>query len=125
VIGMGLACARLAIALNRHIADSSAGAVVPAGDRGIAWVPLTYHWFGIGNGSVIFVIANTSSSRRSTTVVGRAIDSRAVCTAPCAATAGAVSHCSPTDPAGCARTDPARHPHVDGVRLGARSSRRR
>jgi len=26
---------------------------------GIAWVPLTIIWFGIGNGSVIFVIANT------------------------------------------------------------------
>jgi NitT/TauT family transport system permease protein/taurine transport system permease protein len=26
---------------------------------GIAWVPLTIIWFGIGNGSVVFVIANT------------------------------------------------------------------
>jgi NitT/TauT family transport system permease protein/taurine transport system permease protein len=26
---------------------------------GIAWVPLTIVWFGIGNGSVIFIVANT------------------------------------------------------------------
>ena len=50
----------LAIALNRHVADlfrpvlSFLQAIA-----GIAWVPLTIIWFGIGNGSVIFVIANT------------------------------------------------------------------
>jgi len=61
VIGMALAVPLgLAIALNRHIADlfrpvlSFLQAIA-----GIAWVPLTIIWFGIGNGSVIFVIANT------------------------------------------------------------------
>jgi NitT/TauT family transport system permease protein/taurine transport system permease protein len=60
-IGMGLAIPLgLAIAMNRHIADlfrpllSFLQAIA-----GIAWVPLTIIWFGIGNGSVIFVIANT------------------------------------------------------------------
>jgi NitT/TauT family transport system permease protein/taurine transport system permease protein len=60
-IGMGLAIPLgLAIALNRHVADlfrpllSFLQAIA-----GVAWVPLTIIWFGIGNGSVIFVIANT------------------------------------------------------------------
>jgi NitT/TauT family transport system permease protein/taurine transport system permease protein len=60
-IGMALAVPLgLAIALNRHVADlfrpllSFLQAIA-----GIAWVPLTIIWFGIGNGSVIFVIANT------------------------------------------------------------------
>ena len=60
-IGMGLAVPLgLAIALNRHVADlfrpllSFLQAIA-----GIAWVPLTIIWFGIGNGSVVFVIANT------------------------------------------------------------------
>jgi ABC-type nitrate/sulfonate/bicarbonate transport system permease component len=60
-IGMALAIPLgLAIALNRHVADlfrpvlSFLQAI-----SGIAWVPLTLIWFGIGNGSVIFVIANT------------------------------------------------------------------
>jgi NitT/TauT family transport system permease protein/taurine transport system permease protein len=60
-IGMALAIPLgLAIALNRHVADlfrpvlSFLQAIA-----GIAWVPLTIIWFGIGNGSVIFVIANT------------------------------------------------------------------
>lgn len=50
----------LGIALNRHVADmfrpllSFLQAIA-----GIAWVPLTLIWFGVGNGSVIFVIANT------------------------------------------------------------------
>ena len=54
-IGMGLA-----IPLNRHVADlfrpvlSFLQAIA-----GIAWVPLTIIWFGVGNGSVIFVVANT------------------------------------------------------------------
>jgi ABC-type nitrate/sulfonate/bicarbonate transport system permease component len=59
--GMALAIPLgLAIALNRHVADlfrpvlSFLQAIA-----GIAWVPLTIVWFGIGNGSVIFVIANT------------------------------------------------------------------
>jgi ABC-type nitrate/sulfonate/bicarbonate transport system permease component len=61
VVGMALAVPLgLAIALNRHVADlfrpvlSFLQAIA-----GIAWVPLTIIWFGIGNGSVIFVIANT------------------------------------------------------------------
>jgi len=61
VIGMGLAVPLgLAIALNRHVAAifrpvlSFLQAIA-----GIAWVPLTIIWFGIGNGSVVFVIANT------------------------------------------------------------------
>jgi NitT/TauT family transport system permease protein/taurine transport system permease protein len=60
-IGMALALPLgLAIALNRHVADlfrpvlSFLQAIA-----GIAWVPLTIIWFGIGNGSVVFVIANT------------------------------------------------------------------
>jgi NitT/TauT family transport system permease protein/taurine transport system permease protein len=61
VIGMALAIpVGLGIALNRHVADmfrpllSFLQAIA-----GIAWVPLTIIWFGIGNGSVVFVIANT------------------------------------------------------------------
>jgi NitT/TauT family transport system permease protein/taurine transport system permease protein len=61
VIGMGLAIPLgVAIALNRTVADlfrpvlSFLQAIA-----GIAWVPLTLVWFGIGNGSVVFVIANT------------------------------------------------------------------
>jgi ABC-type nitrate/sulfonate/bicarbonate transport system permease component len=60
-IGMALAIPLgLAIALNRHVADlfrpvlSFLQAIA-----GIAWVPLTIIWFGMGNGTVIFVIANT------------------------------------------------------------------
>jgi len=61
VIGMALAVPLgVAIALNRYVADvfrpvlSFLQAIA-----GIAWVPLTIIWFGIGNGSVIFVVANT------------------------------------------------------------------
>ena len=61
VIGMALAIPLgLAIALNRHVSDlfrpvlSFLQAIA-----GIAWVPLTIVWFGVGNGSVIFIIANT------------------------------------------------------------------
>lgn len=61
VIGMALAVPLgIAIALNRHVADlfrpvlSFLQAIA-----GIAWVPLTLVWFGVGNGSVIFVVANT------------------------------------------------------------------
>jgi NitT/TauT family transport system permease protein/taurine transport system permease protein len=60
-IGMALAVPLgLAIALTRTVADlfrpvlSFLQAIA-----GIAWVPLTIIWFGMGNGSVIFVIANT------------------------------------------------------------------
>jgi ABC-type nitrate/sulfonate/bicarbonate transport system permease component len=61
VAGMALAIPfGIAIALNRHVADlfrpvlSFLQAIA-----GIAWVPLTLVWFGVGNGSVIFVVANT------------------------------------------------------------------
>ena len=61
VIGMALAVPLgIGIALNRTVADlfrpvlSFLQAIA-----GIAWVPLTLVWFGIGNGSVVFVIANT------------------------------------------------------------------
>jgi len=60
-IGMTLAVPLgIGIALNRHVADlfrpvlSFLQAIA-----GIAWVPLTLVWFGVGNGSVIFVVANT------------------------------------------------------------------
>lgn len=60
-IGMALAIPLgIGIALNRHVADlfrpvlSFLQAIA-----GIAWVPLTIVWFGVGNGSVIFVVANT------------------------------------------------------------------
>jgi NitT/TauT family transport system permease protein/taurine transport system permease protein len=61
VIGMALAIpAGLAIALNRHVADMARPVLsFLQAIAGIAWVPLTIIWFGIGNGSVVFVIANT------------------------------------------------------------------
>ncbi|MBS0322117.1 MAG: ABC transporter permease [Proteobacteria bacterium] len=61
VIGMALAVPLgLAIALNRHVADMFRPVLsFLQAIAGIAWVPLTIIWFGIGNGSVIFVIANT------------------------------------------------------------------
>jgi ABC-type nitrate/sulfonate/bicarbonate transport system permease component len=60
-IGMALAVPLgLAIALNRHVADTFRPLLsFLQAIAGIAWVPLTIIWFGIGNGSVIFVIANT------------------------------------------------------------------
>jgi ABC-type nitrate/sulfonate/bicarbonate transport system permease component len=60
-IGMGLAVPLgLAIALNRHVAETFRPVLsFLQAIAGIAWVPLTIIWFGIGNGSVIFVIANT------------------------------------------------------------------
>jgi len=49
----------LAIALNRHVADTFRPVLsFLQAIAGIAWVPLTIIWFGIGNGSVIFVIAS-------------------------------------------------------------------
>ena len=61
VIGMALAVPLgLAIALNRHVAETFRPVLsFLQAIAGIAWVPLTLIWFGIGNGSVIFVIANT------------------------------------------------------------------
>lgn len=60
-IGMALAVPLgLAIALNRHVSDMFRPVLsFLQAIAGIAWVPLTIIWFGIGNGSVIFVIANT------------------------------------------------------------------
>ena len=60
-IGLALAIPLgIAIALNRHVADIFRPALsFLQAIAGIAWVPLTIIWFGIGNGSVIFVIANT------------------------------------------------------------------
>ena len=60
-IGMVLAVPLgLAIALNRYVADMFRPVLsFLQAIAGIAWVPLTIIWFGIGNGSVIFVIANT------------------------------------------------------------------
>ena len=60
-IGMALAVPLgLAIALNRYVADMFRPVLsFLQAIAGIAWVPLTIIWFGIGNGSVIFVIANT------------------------------------------------------------------
>jgi NitT/TauT family transport system permease protein/taurine transport system permease protein len=50
----------LAIALNRAVAET----LTPVlsffqSIAGIAWVPLAIIWFGVGEGSVLFVIANT------------------------------------------------------------------
>jgi ABC-type nitrate/sulfonate/bicarbonate transport system permease component len=61
VIGMLLAVPLgLAIALNRYVAETFRPVLsFLQAIAGIAWVPLTIIWFGIGNGSVIFVIANT------------------------------------------------------------------
>jgi ABC-type nitrate/sulfonate/bicarbonate transport system permease component len=61
VVGMSLAIPiGLAIALNRHVADLCRPVLsFLQAIAGIAWVPLTIVWFGVGNGSVIFVIANT------------------------------------------------------------------
>ncbi len=50
----------LAIALNRAVADTMMPVLVFFQSiAGIAWVPLAIIWFGVGEGSVLFVIANT------------------------------------------------------------------
>lgn len=50
----------IAIALNRHASDFLRPLLTfLQAIGGIAWVPLAIIWFGIGNGAVIFVIANT------------------------------------------------------------------
>ena len=61
VIGNGLAIPLgVAIALNRNVADFLRPLLTfLQAIGGIAWVPLAIIWFGIGNGAVIFVIANT------------------------------------------------------------------
>ncbi len=60
-IGNGLAIPLgIAIALNRNAADFTRPLLTfLQAIGGIAWVPLAIIWFGIGNGTVIFVIANT------------------------------------------------------------------
>ena len=50
----------IAIAVNRNVSDF----VFPVlsflqSIAGIAWIPLAIIWFGIGNGTVVFVVANT------------------------------------------------------------------
>lgn len=60
-IGTGIAVPLgIAIALNRHVADTLKPLLTFLQSiAGIAWVPLAVIWFGIGIGSVVFVIANT------------------------------------------------------------------
>jgi ABC-type nitrate/sulfonate/bicarbonate transport system permease component len=60
-IGAGIAVPLgIAIALNRHVADTCLPLLTFLQSiAGIAWVPLAIIWFGIGIGSVVFVIANT------------------------------------------------------------------
>lgn len=60
LVGNGLAIPLgIAIALDRHVA----GLLRPVltflqSIAGIAWIPLAIVWFGIGNGAVVFVVAN-------------------------------------------------------------------
>lgn len=50
----------LAIALNRAVAETLRPVLsFFQSIAGIAWVPLAIIWFGVGEGSVLFVIANT------------------------------------------------------------------
>ena len=50
----------IAIALNRRVSDLLRPLLTFLQSiAGIAWVPLAIIWFGIGLGSVVFVIANT------------------------------------------------------------------
>jgi NitT/TauT family transport system permease protein/taurine transport system permease protein len=49
----------IAIALNRHAADVLRPVLTFLQSiAGVAWIPLAIVWFGIGNGAVVFVIAN-------------------------------------------------------------------
>jgi len=49
----------IAIALNRGVAETLRPVLTFLQSiAGIAWIPLAIVWFGIGNGAVIFVIAN-------------------------------------------------------------------
>ena len=61
IIGNGLAVPLgIAVAMNRHVADLLRPLLTFLQSiAGIAWVPLAIIWFGIGGGSVTFVIANT------------------------------------------------------------------
>jgi NitT/TauT family transport system permease protein/taurine transport system permease protein len=60
LVGNGLAIPLgIAIALNRHVADLLRPVLTFLQSiAGIAWIPLAIVWFGIGNGAVVFVIAN-------------------------------------------------------------------
>lgn len=60
VIGNALAIPLgIAIGLNRHVADLTRPLLTFLQSiAGIAWIPLAVIWFGIGNGAVVFVIAN-------------------------------------------------------------------
>jgi NitT/TauT family transport system permease protein/taurine transport system permease protein len=61
LVGNGVAIPLgIAIALNRHVADLLKPLLTFLQSiAGIAWVPLAIIWFGIGQGAVVFVIANT------------------------------------------------------------------
>jgi NitT/TauT family transport system permease protein/taurine transport system permease protein len=61
VIGAALALVLgIAIAMNRHVAETLKPVLTFLQSiAGIAWVPLAIIWFGIGDGAVIFIIANT------------------------------------------------------------------
>ena len=49
----------IAIGLDRHVADLTRPLLTFLQSiAGIAWIPLAVIWFGIGNGAVVFVIAN-------------------------------------------------------------------
>ena len=49
----------IAIALNRHVADLLMPLITFLQSiAGIAWIPLAIIWFGIGNGAIVFVVAN-------------------------------------------------------------------
>lgn len=60
LVGNGLAIPLgIAIALNRHVANLLRPVLTFLQSiAGIAWIPLAIVWFGIGNGAVVFVIAN-------------------------------------------------------------------
>lgn len=49
----------IAIALNRYVSDLLLPVLAFLQSiAGIAWIPLAIIWFGIGNGAVVFVVAN-------------------------------------------------------------------
>ena len=60
VIGIAISVPlAVAIALNRHVSDLMLPLLAFLQSiAGIAWIPLAIIWFGIGNGAVVFVIAN-------------------------------------------------------------------
>ena len=126
-IGMALAVPLgLAIALNRHVADTFRPVLsFLQAIAGIAWVPLTIIWFGIGNGSVIFVIANTIffASLYNTVVGVQSIPTALYRAVRSHGGQGLVAAHQP-DPARRARAAAARRSHVDGVRMARAGGRR-